>query len=81
MKKINLIRRKRLSIIFFLLLVPLFSFWSLLDYAESPLGESSVRHTIDIPRGTSFSRIVDVLDEAGLVKHRLLFYLLAFSQQ
>ncbi len=80
MKLFKIIRKKRLSIFFFLLLIPLFSYLSLLNYAESPLGESHVAHTIDIPKGTSFSRIVDVLDEAGLVKHRLLFYLLASSQ-
>ena len=69
-----------MPLVFFLLLIPPFSYWSLLNYAESPLGESPVPRTIDIPKGTSFSRIVDVLDEAGLVKHRLLFYLLALSQ-
>jgi len=80
MKIIHITRKKRLSIFFFLLLIPLFSYLTLLNYAASPLGESAVPHTIDIPKGTSFSRIVDILDEAGLVRHRLLFYLLAFSQ-
>jgi UPF0755 protein len=80
MKISNITRKKRLYGLFFLLLVPLFSCLSLLNYAASPLGESHVPHTIAIPKGTSFSRIVDILDEAGLVKHRRLFYLLAFSQ-
>jgi UPF0755 protein len=81
MKVFNITGKKRLFIFFFLLLIPLFSYLSLLNYAANPLGESHVPHTIAIPKGTSFSRIVDVLDEAGLVKHRLLFYLLAFSQR
>jgi UPF0755 protein len=80
MKMLNITRKKRLYVLFFLLLIPIFSCLSLLNYAASPLGESHVPHTIAIPKGTSFSRIVDILDEAGLVKHRRLFYLLAFSQ-
>jgi UPF0755 protein len=80
MKLPNIIKKKRASLFFFLLLIPLFVYLTVLNYAVSPLGESPVLHTIDIPRGTSFSRIVDVLDEAGLVEHRLLFYLLALSQ-
>jgi UPF0755 protein len=80
MKIFNITGKKRLFLFFFLLLIPLFSYLSLLNYAASPLSESHVPHTIAIPKGTSFSRIVDVLDEAGLVKHRLLFYLVAFSQ-
>ena len=80
MKKLDIIRKKRLAFFFFLLLVPLVSYLTLLHYADRPLGESPVPHTIEIPKGTSFNRIVDILDEAGLVKHRLFFYLLAFSQ-
>lgn len=80
MKLLNIIRKKRSFLTFFLLLIPLLSVLTLLNYAASPLGESSVPHTIAIPKGTSFIRIVDILDEAGLVKHRLFFYLLAFSQ-
>jgi UPF0755 protein len=80
MKIFDRMRKKRLSLFFFMLLIPLFSYLSVLNYAASPLGESPVPHTIDIPKGTSFSRIVDVLDEVGMVKHRLFFYLLAFSQ-
>jgi len=81
MNIINIIRKKRLTSFFFLLLIPLLAYLSLLYYAKRPLGDSHVVHTIDIPKGTSFTRIVDVLDEAGLVKHRVLFYLLAFSQR
>ena len=73
-------KKKKLIIPFGVALVPIFFFLSLLYYAEMPLGESHAVYTVDIPRGASFNRIVSILDEAGMVKHRLFFYLLAFSQ-
>jgi len=80
MKLLKIIKKKRLSIIFLALLIPLFSGLSLLLYAQSPLGDSKAACTIDIPKGTSFNRIVGILDDAGLVKHKLLFSLLAVTQ-
>lgn len=33
--------------------------------------------TVQIPRGSSFSKIADILNEAGLIKHKFSFYLFA----
>jgi len=75
-KRINIF-----SIIFILLFVLLFSFVSLANYAGTPVNESKAVYTVDVPRGASFARIVDILYDAGIIKYRPLFYLLAFTQQ
>jgi UPF0755 protein len=80
MKLHKLIKKKRTPLLFFLFLVPLISFFSTMYYAVTPLEERRVAQTIDIPKGASFIKIVDMLDDAGLVKHKLLFYTLALSQ-
>ncbi len=74
------IKIKRLTV-FVILLIPLFSYWSLVNYAETPVGVSDVACTVDIPKGASFTRIVDILHEQGVVKYKLLFYLLAVSRE
>ena len=72
--------KRTLTILFWVVLAFLFSCLSLLYYAESPQVDLHTAHTVDIPNGTSFYKIVDILHEKGLVKHRSLFYLLALSQ-
>ena len=47
------------------------------DYAERPVDSQGIPATIEIPRGAGFSRITGILEEAGLIKHKKLFYLLA----
>lgn len=73
-------KKKKLSLIFWLLLGLAFSSLVLVMYAESPVGEGNAAYTVDIPKGTSFTGIVEILDERGLIRHKLLFYLLAVSQ-
>jgi len=73
-------KKKKLSIIFWALLCLIFFYFSFLSYAESPLSEGQAAYTVDIPKGASFHRIVELLEQTGLVKHKLLFYLLAVSQ-
>ena len=70
-------------ILFWIGLLFLFSCFALLYYAKTPSlsdGLYSVQ-TVEIPAGTSFYKIVEILHEKKLVKHRLPFYLLAFSQK
>lgn len=81
MKILKITGKNRASVIFILLLIPLLAYLSLATYAGTPIGKTQASHTVDIPRGASFMEIVDILDEAGLIKHRLLFYLLAISQR
>ena len=48
----------------------------LLAYARSPIDNRNAVATVFIPKGTGFLEIVDVLDQAGMVKHKPLFVLL-----
>ena len=81
MKISKITEKTRTTVLFLLLLVPLLAFLLLLGYAATPVGKDHDSQTVDIPRGASFIEIVDILDGAGLIKHRLLFCLLAISQR
>ncbi|MCX5857715.1 MAG: endolytic transglycosylase MltG [Deltaproteobacteria bacterium] len=52
----------------------------LLSYAKSPVDDRAVMATVYLPKGTSFSEIVNILDRAGMVKNKLFFSLLALSK-
>lgn len=60
-------------IIFFVLLAGLY-------YALSPVDRRTEIVTVDIPRGTSFLRSVDLLENAGLIKNKYLFYALVIAR-
>lgn len=60
------------SSISLLIIISLF----LLSFAVRPINDQSFHTTVYIPRGASFLEIVDILDQAGMVKHRPLFILL-----
>lgn len=60
-------------IIFFVLLAGLY-------YAVSPTNHRNEIVTVDIPRGTSFLRSVDLLEDAGLIKNKYLFYALVIAR-
>ena len=81
MKISKITEKTRTTVLFLLLLVPLLAFLLLLGYAATPVGKDHDSQTVDIPRGASFIEIVNILDGAGLIKHRLLFCLLAISQR
>jgi len=49
----------------------------LVGYAQSPVGRDIPLRTVDIPRGASFSRVMDILEAEGLLRQRELFHLLA----
>jgi UPF0755 protein len=49
----------------------------LIIYAKRPIDDQAVATTVYIPRGTGFFEIVNILDQAGMVKSRLLFSSLA----
>lgn len=48
----------------------------LFGYAKRPIDGRSARATVYIPKGTGFMEIVDILDQAGLVRNKTLFVLL-----
>jgi|GEM_PF-4668640 len=49
----------------------------LFGYAKRPIDDRAVVATVYIPKGTSFFEIVKILDQAGMVKNKLFFILLA----
>jgi UPF0755 protein len=51
-----------------------------LYYALSPIDRRNEIVTVDIPRGTSFLRSVDLLENAGLIKNKYLFYALVIAR-
>jgi len=48
------------------------------NYASSPIDFEYREVTVEIPRGISFAQMADILDGAGLLRHKRGFYLLAF---
>ncbi|MEA1970951.1 MAG: endolytic transglycosylase MltG [Thermodesulfobacteriota bacterium] len=47
------------------------------NYANSPIDFKYREFTIEIPRGSTFSAAADILEGAGLIRHKREFYLLA----
>ncbi len=47
------------------------------NYANSPIDFEYREVTVEIPRGISFAQMADILDGAGLLRHKKGFYLLA----
>ena len=56
----------------------------LLKYSHTPInpnGNKGVVMIVDIPTGSSFVRVTEILNKAGLIKSRYLFYYLALTKQ
>jgi len=53
----------------------------LMNYSMSPISNQNTTVTVDIPTGASFFRVTKILDEAGLVKNKFLFNLLAMAKR
>lgn len=49
----------------------------LIIYAKSPIDDRAVAATVYIPKEAGFLEIVDILDQAGMVKNKVFFTLLA----
>jgi len=54
---------------------------SFLYFAFSPVDDRHVTSTVDIPRGTGFVEIVDILEKTGLVRNKPYFYTLAILKR
>jgi UPF0755 protein len=52
----------------------------LVKYAKSPVDKTNTQIIVEIPAGSSFLKITEILSEAGVVKSHLLFYGLAISK-
>jgi len=72
MKKSN---KKILYILFACIAVFIIAFSALmLNYANSPIDQKSSTVLVNIPVGTTLSEVVNILNQANLVKHPILFY-------
>jgi UPF0755 protein len=69
--------KKYISIAVILFVVLMIAF---IHYAVSPVNDLTVTQIIDIPQGSAFIESVDILEKAGLVKNRYMFYLLVLSK-
>jgi UPF0755 protein len=46
----------------------------LLNYSISSIDKKNINVLVDIPTGSSFFEVTEILNQAGLVKHRIFFY-------
>jgi len=73
-------RKHRKSPTVILTVIIIFVLLAGLYYAVSPIDHRNEIVTVDIPRGTSFLRSVDLLENAGLIKNKYLFYALVLAK-
>jgi UPF0755 protein len=77
----NSIRKKK-HYITLLIIAAAFTFLGLLiNYSASSIDEKNSTVIVDIPTGSSFLRITEILNEAGMVKNRIFFYSLALAKR
>ncbi|MDI6777055.1 MAG: endolytic transglycosylase MltG [Syntrophales bacterium] len=74
---LKLITKYNISLAVIVVIIPTFFYLSFLNYAETPSDNQNRTSTVNIPRGTSFSEVTDVLYKAGMIKYRPFFCLLA----
>ena len=72
--------QKKFTLFFWVILISFFSYLTFLSYAENPIDTTPEVVLVDIPKGTGFFEITDILTKAGVVKHKLFFYALALSK-
>ncbi len=73
-------RKHKRSPTVILLVIIIFALLAGLYYAVSPIDRRNEIVTVDIPRGTSFLRSVDLLENAGIIKNKYLFYALVIAR-
>ena len=72
-------RASRYVILFFAVVVVLF-FVLLINYSTNPIDNKNKTILVDIPTGSSFLKVTEILNQAGLVKYRVFFYSLAIKK-
>ncbi len=78
MKPIAFLRRHRLSVfVLFAVAGILAALWFLGTIRYPAAGEEEIV-TVYIPRGTTFSQVVNLVDEKGLIRSRLFFRAMAY---
>jgi UPF0755 protein len=52
----------------------------LINYSNNPIDNKNMTILVDIPTGSSFLKVTEILNQAGLVKYRVFFYSLAIKK-
>ncbi|MFA4916345.1 MAG: endolytic transglycosylase MltG [Syntrophales bacterium] len=71
------VKRYNILLTVMILMVSVFSWLSFRYYAAAPLDNQNKTSMVNIPRGTGFFEVADILYKAGMIKDRPFFYLLA----
>lgn len=74
---IKTVNEKKFPIALSAIAFSLFLVASFLTYVKSPVDIEDTTITVEIPKGASFAAAVSILSDAGLIKHKALFYTLA----
>ncbi len=74
---IKIVNEKKFPIALSAIALSLFLMASFLTYVKSPVDIEDTTITVEIPKGASFAAAVSILSDAGLIKHKALFYTLA----
>jgi UPF0755 protein len=79
MKKI---KRNKKHYVILLLAAGIFVFFVLLiNYSASSIDKKDTTVIVDIPTGSGFLKITEILNDAGMIKNRIFFYSLAITRQ
>jgi UPF0755 protein len=71
-------RRKAVALIALVVLLTGVAFWR---YAATPVNPPAAAVTVDIPKGSGFLKITEILNDAGLVENRPFFWVLALIKK
>ena len=53
----------------------------LVNYSNNPIDNKNMTILVDIPTGSSFLKVTEILNQAGLVKYRVFFYSLSIMKR
>ncbi|MBP9019909.1 MAG: endolytic transglycosylase MltG [Syntrophobacterales bacterium] len=77
MEMIKAFNERKFPIMIGLVATAMFLVATFLVCIRSPIDHNDVRVTVEIPKGASFAAAASILSDAGLIKNRTLFHLLA----
>jgi len=79
MKKI--ITKKIYYVILFIAIGIITFFALLINYSVNSIDKKNATVIVDIPTGSSFLKLTEILNDAGMIKSRILFYSLVITRQ
>lgn len=73
---------RKIYYIVLILIIGIITFVALLiNYSVNPIDKKNATVIVDIPTGSSFFRLTEILNNAGMIKNRVFFYSLATARQ